>query len=152
MALAKVATTDLLNVTAEQIARCYRHVAADGEVFYTVASESTDATYEVHFREGRGFSCTCPAGQQAFYYCTRGTCKHCRWAVTHANARRQHIARLMEMGLTNEEAQIAVDAGLTVNGAPADDETLARVFRAKNAPTPQEMDEMYQAHPFAILR
>lgn len=152
MALAKVSAADLLNVTAEQIARCHRHVAADGEVFYTVDSESTDASYEVHFRKGRGFSCTCPAGQQAFYNCTRGTCKHCRWSVAAADARRKHIARLEALGLTNDEAQVAVDARLTVNGAPADDETLARVFRAKNAPTPQEMDAMYQARPFAILR
>jgi hypothetical protein len=156
---------DILGVTQEQIDRCFRFIDSDGRVAYAVKSESDpDVEYTVRFTPGRGFSCTCPAGQDGFLYCHKGTCKHCRWAYAHAEqyrqeqaaiARNEHIARLMGMGLTRDEAASAVDAKLTINGTPADDATLVRVFAAKNAPTEQEvnaMAEAYQPKAFAILR
>ncbi len=162
----KIAQNLIDAVTAQQIARCDRfEIELPGgktEVRYAVRSESDDTKeYVVRFIPGKGFTCTCPAGQQGFYNCAHGTCKHCRWAVAHARmyraeqaaiARNERIAALMGKGLTRNEAVEAVDAKLIVDGKPADIETLARVFRAKNAPTEQEMDAMYQARPFAILR
>src|SRR5436305_14697681 len=70
--------------TNEQLDRCHR-ITNDqtGEVWYQVESETTDAEYEVHFIAGKGFTCTCPAGQEAFRYC-RSTCKHCRCSHAHA--------------------------------------------------------------------
>src|SRR5438552_13711204 len=98
-----MATTTRYEVTQEQLDRCHRIVNEQtGEVFYQVESESDPTVeYEVHFIPGKGFTCTCPAGQEGFRSCSKGTCKHCRWAVAAARqykaevARQTHIEQLM---------------------------------------------------------
>src|SRR5437763_7688083 len=107
---------DILNVSQEQLDRC-RRLWDDNkqEYFYLVESES-DSTkeYEVRFTRGRGFTCTCPAGQEGFRSCSKGTCKHCRWAVAHAHALRQEhqeqsqIESLVSQGVDRETAQSVV--------------------------------------------
>ena len=96
-------TIATIQATSEQLARCHRvYDYAKHEYFYQVESESDPTVeYEVHFIPGKGFTCTCPAGQEGFRSCSKGTCKHCRWAVAAARqykaevARQTHIEQLM---------------------------------------------------------
>ena len=108
---------DILNVTQEQLDRC-RRLWDDNkqEWFYMVESErDSTVEYEVRFTRGKGFTCTCPAGQSGFHYC-RSTCKHCRWATAHAHALREEcreqgqIESLVRQGVDRETAQRLVYA------------------------------------------
>lgn len=109
---------DILAVTQEQLDRCTRLWDFNQQVwFYKVESESDPTKeYEVRFTRGRGFTCTCPAGQEGFRSCSKGTCKHCRWAWAHAEALREErreqaeIERLVRQGCNRETAQRIVYA------------------------------------------
>ncbi len=129
-------------------------------IFYKVRSESDpDKTYAVRFLHGKGFTCTCPSGLIAFSNCHNqfNCCKHVRWAVTaewvyqaelaerqaasggaqeeayqaEQCERAARLAHLMELGLTAELAAEALSCRLEVNGQPADDATLARIYGTK---------------------
>ena len=135
---------DIASVTQEQLDRCRRIINENtGEVFYKVESERDPLVeYEVHFIKGRGFTCTCPAGLEGFRSCAHGTCKHCRWAVAHAQAYKQELA---------EQAQIEsyVRQGI-------DRETACRVVYAQGTIFPESevkhMQYLNQREPFSILR
>ncbi len=155
-------------ISQAHIDLCTRLINPDtGEVYYRVASESTDAVYEVHHIAGRGFTCTCPAGQEGFAHCfANPTCKHCRWSVEHARLykaeqaalaeRNARAARLMSLGLTEREAYQAASATAIINGQPATDEELARIYGPRQArPTDAEVEAMaeaYEARPFNLLK
>src|SRR5436305_11995896 len=135
---------DILNVSQEQLDRC-RRLWDDNkqEYFYLVESESDPTKeYEVRFIKGRGFTCTCPAGQEGFRSCAHGTCKHCRWAVAHAAAYKQELA---------EQSQIEsyVRQGI-------DRETACRVVYAQGTIFPElevkHAQYLNQREPFSILR
>jgi hypothetical protein len=87
---------NIQNVTQEQLDRCHRIEDLNNHtVFYQVDNERGEVDpdgntieYTVRFVPGRGFTCTCKAGQEGFRNC-RSTCKHCRWAAAHAEAYRQ---------------------------------------------------------------
>src|SRR6266568_5134019 len=116
---------DIANVTPEQLDRCSRWIHENtGEVFYTVLSETDNLTeYKVRFIKGKGFTCTCPAGQSGFHHCSKGTCKHCRWSVAHAAAYKQELA---------EQSQIEAYVRQGV-----DRETACRVVYAKPTQYPE---------------
>ncbi|MFL5591043.1 MAG: hypothetical protein ACJ8DI_25795 [Ktedonobacteraceae bacterium] len=139
-------TIDILNVTQEQIDRCHRILHENtGETFYQVESESDPTKeYEVHFIKGRGFTCTCPAGASGFHHCSKGTCKHCRWAVAHAVQFRQEQAK-------QSEINHLIDQG-------CDFDTAARILAANEHPFQyselevKRAQQANQARPFSILR
>ena len=158
----------LASVTDEQIAKCHR-IEHNGTVFYLVDNERNEldgygntVEYEVRFTVGRGFTCTCKAGQAAFASCQHGTCKHVRWVVVaekrfvQDQERLARVARLEAMGLTLDEAKAAASAQLLINGEPASDEVLVRVF----GPSPQRPNEaeiehayeVYQARAWKLMR
>ena len=136
---------DILNVTQEQLDRC-RRLWDDNkqEWFYLVESErDSTVEYEVRFTRGKGFTCTCPAGQSGFHYC-RSTCKHCRWATAHAHALREE---------RREQGQIE---SLVRQGV--DRETAQRVVYADNHPFQWSEEEIardqarYEASAFRLMR
>ena len=135
---------DIANVTPEQLDRCSRWIHENtGEVFYTVLSETDNLTeYKVRFIKGKGFTCTCPAGQSGFHHCSKGTCKHCRWSVAHAAAYKQELA---------EQSQIEAYVRQGV-----DRETACRVVYAKPTQYPEAQVKRAQQRnerkPFSILR
>jgi len=136
---------DILNVSQEQLDRC-RRLWDDNkqEWFYLVESESDSTVeYEVRFTRGKGFTCTCPAGQSGFHYC-RSTCKHCRWATAHAHALREErreqgqIESFVRQGIDRETAQRVVYAN-------------AHPFQHSELEIERDQ-ERCQRKPFSILR
>ncbi len=92
-------TTAIATVTDEQIDRCHRiYDLNKNEVFYQVESESDSLVeYEVRYNKERGYTCTCPAGQEGFCHCYKnGVCKHVVWSV--AAAREFHDNEIKEQG------------------------------------------------------
>jgi hypothetical protein len=162
-----------IEITQELIDKCCRfEVELPGgktEVRYAVESRTQDdVEYIVRFI--KGLVCTCPASNPPVdYYGTPlyapRPCWHMRAAVAHAEmyrkeqatiARNEHILKLEAMGLTREEAVTAVDAKLLVDGKPADDATLVRVFGSRQ-PRPSEAEmnglatKANKARPFALV-
>lgn len=81
---------NLGNVTPEEIGRCHLIIASDGTRFHLVQSErdlfdsnGKRVEYKVSYDGERGFECTCPSGQHAFWNIKHPSmvCKHVRWAV-----------------------------------------------------------------------
>jgi hypothetical protein len=146
MATTKIDTT---NVTSEQIERCTRCIDLNGEKpepFYLVQSESDDLTeYAVRYHKlpTPHFSCMCKSGQNGFANCKDGVCKHVKWscaaadeykaeqaALAERDAKREadaaklaKIRRLVEKGLTHEQALLAAD-----NHESVSDDELLRVY------------------------
>jgi len=154
---------DYRTVTEEQLDACTRVIdEAKGEVFYLVASATDpDVTYQVRYnKQYKVLSCTCKAAGSG------NTCWHRRAVVEHnrqfkaakkaeAQAQARQL-RLEELGLTRDEAREALSHTLTVDGQPADDETLVRVFGpCTRRPAESEIEHMavrYQPQSFSILR
>ena len=154
-------TTTPKLVSQAQIDLCHR-IETDTEIFYQVESQTTiGVEYEVHFFKG-AFSCTCPAGNPPVdaygvpKYAPRA-CWHIRAAVAHAREYKQlaRVAKLESMGLTRLEALQAVSSNAVINGKPATDEELVRIFSSVQRPTEAEINadyEQYQSRSFTILR
>ncbi len=162
------------HISAELIAKAFRmEDPQTGETYYNVDSRSEyGVSYIVRYDRGhRVLTCTCPAGNppvdaHGFPTYAPRHCWHLDAALAHSKqykaeqahiARYEHIEKLEAMGLTREEAEDAASAKLIVNGKPADDETLVRVFGpSPKRPSEQEMNRLAtQAHtprPFAICR
>jgi hypothetical protein len=138
-------------VTQEQLDRCHRIEDLNNRsVFYQVDNEAgavdddgNTIEYTVRFTPGKGFSCTCKAGQSGFHYC-RSTCKHCRWAAAHAESLRQErreqsaLESLVRQGVSREVAQC-----ITYANAHPFQFSVLEIKRAEQA---------NQARPFSILR
>lgn len=168
-----VTTNSRYKVTDEQLAKSHRIFdEASNEVFYRVENskgevdaEGSVIEYTVRYTQEHGFTCTCEAGKNGFLYAPK-RCWHVRAAVHHSQLYKQerkqiaereaHIARLMDMGLTEAEARIAVAHQLIVDGKPADDETLVRVFGPRSRrPSEVEIEldaQRYQSRPFSLMR
>ncbi len=165
---------DYRTVTGEQLDACTRVIdEARREVFYIVASATDpDVTYQVRYnKQYKVLSCTClamnpPTDEQGYFKYAPRPCWHVRAVVEHnrqfkaakkaeAQARARQL-RLEELGLTRDEAREALSHTLTVDGQPAGDETLARVFGPHtcrpSAGEIEAMAEAYQSQPFSILR
>src|SRR6266702_6871073 len=135
-------TAKTQTVTQAQLDACLRCIdELTGEVFYRVNSAThVDVTYTVRsHKEFHVLSCTCPSMNPAvdeygfFKYAPR-VCWHCKASVAHSRqysalkqAEREaatRLAHLVEMGLTEAEAKVALSHSLTVDGVPASDEEL----------------------------
>jgi|SRR5579884_37626 len=151
-------------VTEQELSRCHRVIDFNKqEVFYLVESERDPLVeYAVRALRINGeyhLTCTCPAGRS-------GTpCKHRRWATAHAqefkaeqkalSLREARVERLTGMGLTEREAREAVAASFIVDGKPADDATLVRVFGPHKQPSKWEVEadsRRYQGCTFSLLK
>lgn len=157
------ATNTYHQVTPEQLDACTRVIDdKTGEVFYLVQSATDpDLQYKVIWnKQYKRPQCCCKAAHNG------RVCWHIRASLEHS--RQYHEAKkaeaqaqvrqlhLEEMGLTAEEAHEALSHTLTVNGQPADDETLVRVFGPRTRrPSKAEIEHMavcYQPQPFSLLR
>lgn len=115
---------DTMNVTPEQIGRCYKVFGTDGKAFYQVESErDSQVEYQVKWTREHGFTCTCEAGQRGFAQCKDGYCKHVRWSVACAKEEREALKEL-ESTLYVQPVAVATNV---------DAETLQRVLNAKPA-------------------
>ncbi len=162
-----MATTNITRnqVTEDMLSKCHRIVDGNGEVFYQVESRTeAGKEYEVRYnRELKAIICNCKASEEGT------TCWHKRAAVGHAQAykaeqkaiaeyeaRTARVHRLMEMGLTLEEATEALSHQLLVDGKEADDETLVRVYGPRHRrPSEKEIEQdyrHYQTRPFSLLK
>lgn len=137
-------------VTQEQIDRCHRITdEKTNKVFYQVESQTTiGVEYTVKYIKNGAFSCTCPATV---------VCWHIRASIQHAQEFKKlaRIATLDSLGLTHAEACKAVESKAIINGKPATDEELVRIFASVQRPTSAQMDanyKHYQARAFSILR
>lgn len=144
----KATTTKI--ITQAQIDRCHRILdEKTNEVFYQVESQTTVGTeYEVRYIKNGAFSCTCPATV---------VCWHIRASVAHAQEYKKlaRIATLETLGLTHAEACKAVESKAIINGKPATDEELVRIFSTVTRPTEAQINadyEQYQSRAFSILR
>lgn len=156
----KASQINTTSVTSEQIGRCHKVYDEQARAwFYQVESERDlfDANnerveYAVRWSKERGFTCTCPAGQDAFSRCKAGVCKHVVWSVAAAKEERAAI-REMETHIMEQERQQATDAApvLIIDGKPATADELARVLNAPVKPVDRRPTG-YQARPFSILR
>lgn len=151
-------------VTEQELSRCHRVIDLNKqEVFYLVESERDPLVeYAVRALCIKGeyhLTCTCPAGLSG------SACKHKRWATAHAQeykaeqkalaAREERVLRLMAMGLTQRQAREAVAASFIVDGKPADDQTLVRVFGPHKQPSAWEVERdayRYQGCSFSLLK
>lgn len=142
--------TTTKTVTQAQIDRCHRILdEKTGKVFYQVESQTTAGVeYEVRYIKNGAFSCTCPATV---------TCWHIRASLAHAQEFKQlaRIATLESLGLTHAEACKAVESKAIINGKPATDEELVRIFQTVARPTEAQINadyEQYQSRAFSLMR
>lgn len=160
----------IASVTDEQVARCHRVTNEQtGETYYKVENSrglvdenGEIVEYEVHFIVGKGFTCNCPSGREGFRTARVGVCQHCIWSYVAAQQfkaeqlRQEHMERLQAMGLTEVEAHNALAHQLIVDGRPADDETLVRVWGPADRRPSEEAIEAcqrrYDARPFQLMR
>lgn len=143
-------TTTTKTVTQGQIDLCHRLIdVKTNTVFYQVESQTTIGTeYEVRYIKNGAFSCSCPATV---------VCWHIRAAVAHAREYKQlvRIATLEEKGLTRTEAIKALASKALIDGKPATDEELVRIFSTVTRPTEAEMNadyKRYQSRAFSLMR
>ncbi len=107
-----------------------------------------------------------PVDEYGFFKYAPRVCWHCKASVAHSRqysalkqAEREaatRLAHLVEMGLTEAEAKVALSHSLTVDGVPASDEELVRVYGpASRRPSDSEIRRMakaYQPKAFSLLR
>jgi hypothetical protein len=143
------------NISEEQLDKTHRVIDENaGTVFYRVESQTEPGTtYTVRYLKDKGgLSCTCKGAQEGYI------CWHKRAAVCHNRLYKldERRERLMAMGLTAEEATEALSHDLTVDGKPANDETLVRVYgprqRRPSEAEIEAMAEAYQPRPFSLMR
>jgi hypothetical protein len=134
------------HVTPEQIGNCTK--CFDGSTpFYMVLSETQDLVeYKVRWNgKARGFSCTCPAGQNGFARCRQGVCKHCVWAVAAAREEKAAVAELHKL--------IAEQAAPVSTAPTIDTATLARIEAANERQAGKVSKAApYQVKGFSLLR
>jgi hypothetical protein len=94
---------NLVDVTPEQVGKCYAVVGPDGKKFYQVESSGTFdehnklIEYKVTYSKEYGFRCTCPSGRYGFWNVTHdsGVCWHVRAAVAAAIEEKQALRGLI---------------------------------------------------------
>lgn len=107
------------SVTPAQIDKASRIVnGLTGEVFYQVESQTTDATYEVHYNKKYNRTvCNCEAAKNGIpcwhKRASRAAAFEARQAERIAMAKEAEAARLASILRSQKEARQAVDARLT---------------------------------------
>lgn len=111
-----------VEVTSEQIGRCYKITDGNGRNgWWRVESESDDQVrYEVRWSKEHGYTCTCKAGQHGFAGCRKGFCKHIAWAVAAERELRDAMAEQVRLN-----AQPVVESVKT--GKPVNNESFTEL-------------------------
>ena len=97
-------------VTAAEIAKCKEETGPDGQVFWAVenkaghAFEGETLKYQVRYSSENGFTCTCKGFQYGRLAHPTHTCKHCRWVVAAALAKRAAASQPAPEALATEPA------------------------------------------------
>lgn len=86
----------ITDVTTDQIARCYKVLSPEGNYYMVESEADSQVEYTVKYTSGKGFSCTCKAGQNGFSNCKSGYCKHVAWAMAAANEERVYMQALAD--------------------------------------------------------
>jgi hypothetical protein len=169
----------LADVTSEHIGKCHRIIDPNGNRIYAVENERGDCDmdgaiieYAVRYNPQRGFTCTCPAGADAFSRVRHpsGVCKHCRWTVAAILEERGYMDEMAAKQQSQEEPEYPAGYNpanetsyftgtrthlLLVGKLEANDATYARVENAQpKPPTEAEIKrdlQRYNRPPFQII-
>jgi len=145
----------LVDVTPEQIGRCYAVVGPDGKKFYQVENSQGEfdaegqlIEYKVTYSKELGFQCTCKSGQYGFANVKHpsGVCWHVRASVAAAIEEKQALHGLVVVEPEATEVNV-----LIIDGQRATQEEYDRVVNAKPKPSHGNA-KVYQPKPFSFLR
>jgi hypothetical protein len=131
-------SSNLVDVTPEQIGRCYAVVGPDGKKFYQVENSEGKFNeagemieYKVTYNKEQSFQCTCKSGQHGFANVKHasGVCWHVRASVAAAIEEKQALHDLVVVQPEVKEMNI-----LILDGKQATPEEYDRIVNAKAKP------------------
>jgi len=160
------------DVTSEQVGKCHKLFDDQNRAYYAVENERGDRDmdgeiieYAVRYSQERGYSCTCPAGDEGFVHVhhASGVCKHVRWTVAAMLEERAYMRDLAAKQAAEAEAarQDGDEAAnrphyLQMNGKLATPAEYARVMLAQpKEPSEEDIQRdlaAYAPHPFNLFK